>query len=633
MRTRTKMDAEKIDTELVAKKHSTSVVWRYFGFKVTDTEQREVLCNICKIKVATSRGNTTNLYQHLKQHREKYDECMTEKTQISKEAVTRTNQKVFTDMFASLKPYDRSSPRYKEITDSITHFLAKDMMPIHSVSKVGFQNMIRTLDKRYQLPSRHYFSHVAIPTLYNSRRGEVQKEMAKATFFSTTTELWSSRTSEPYVNVTVHFVDEEFELKSRCLQTSYFPDDRTGENIALGLREVLAAWDLCEARQVAITTGNDTNLVKAVELNQWTRIQCFGHRLHLAIENTLKDHAQCINRATGMCRKIVGHFSHSWKKRVALREAQRELNLPEHAMVTDCSTRWGSTQKMIARVLEQQNALSKVLSTDRKVQHLLLSWQDLEVLESVNKALSPLKDFTDALSGESYVSISCVKPALHILNSSVLVKEEVDTDLTKSLKSNILSYLNNKYEDTQDLLNLTTFLDPRFRSQYIPAEVTETLKERVISELMEIHQKQTQVVPSTAVMENDSLDVESPPAAKAKKKTLASFFQENTYTAPRASLSRTFDPMAQFREAVAAELNAYIYMPHVDHGEDPLKWWRFHKVNFPRLCKLAQKYLGIQAISSASERAFSSSGNVVSNHRSCLKPDKVDMLVFLSKNL
>lgn len=120
----------------------------------------------------------------------------------------------------------------------------------------------------------------------------------------------------------MHFVDEEFELKSHCLQTSYFPDDHTGENIALGLREALAAWDLCEERQVAITTDNGTNIVKAVELNRWTKIQCFGHRLHLAIENALKDNAQCINRATGICRKIVGHLSHSWKKRVPLREAQ-----------------------------------------------------------------------------------------------------------------------------------------------------------------------------------------------------------------------------------------------------------------------------------------------------------------------
>ncbi|GAA6084523.1 zinc finger BED domain-containing protein 1-like [Tachysurus ichikawai] len=137
---------------------------------------------------------------------------------------------------------------------------------VYTVSKGGFQKMIRTLDKRYQLPSRNYFSQVAIPELYNKCRGELQLEMATLTFFSTTTDLWSSRTTEPYISLTVHFVDEEFELKSRCLQTSYFPAGHTGENIAMGLREALAAWDLREERQVAITTDNGTNVVKAVEL-------------------------------------------------------------------------------------------------------------------------------------------------------------------------------------------------------------------------------------------------------------------------------------------------------------------------------------------------------------------------------
>ncbi|KAL0152278.1 hypothetical protein M9458_052001 [Cirrhinus mrigala] len=278
---------------------------------------------------------------------------------------------------------------------------------------------------------------------------------------------------------------------------------------------------------------------------------------------------------------------------------------------------------MIARVLEQQNALSKVLSAHRKLRHLLPSWQDLEILESVNKALSPLQDFTDALSGERYVSISCVKPTLHLLNTSVLAEEEEDTNLTKSLKSKIL---NKKYEDsvTQELLNMSSFLDPRFRTQHTSEQETQTLKEQVITELIDIHQQQP-VAQSTAAMEdNPELDAENPPAAKAKKKTLASFFKKTTSTTSAAS----FDPMVQFREAVAAELNAYIYMPCVDHEEDPLKWWNSRKINFPRLCKLAQKYLCIQATSSASERAFSTSGNVVTDHRSCLKPDKVDMLVF-----
>ncbi|XP_033485970.2 uncharacterized protein LOC117258871 [Epinephelus lanceolatus] len=220
-------------------------------------------------------------------------------------------------------------------------------------------------------------------------------------------------------------------------------------------------------------------------------------------------------------------------------------------MMTDCQTRWGSTQKIGPFPPQELR--------DRKTRQLLPSWQDLDDLESLNKALSPLQDFTNALSAEQYVSISYLKPVLHLLNTSVLAEEAEDSDLTKSLKAKILSYLNEKYQATQDLLNITTFLDPRFRTKYMCTEETRTIKERVISEVMAVQQQPE--VQHTIAMEEDSLDVDSPPTAKAKKKTLASFFQNSMHTPTTASASTTFDPMAQCSEEVATELNTYTYMP------------------------------------------------------------------------
>ncbi|XP_074543295.1 E3 SUMO-protein ligase ZBED1-like [Halichoeres trimaculatus] len=502
--------------------------------------------------------------------------------------------------------------------------MAKDMVPIYTVQKEGFPKMVGTLDSRYELPGRNFFNDTAIPQVYRKRRREVQADIATVKYFSTTADLWSSRTSEPYISLTVHYIDDNFDLKSHCLQTSYFPGDHDGINIAAGLKEGLAAWVLSEERQVAITTDNTGNIIKAVEnYNQWERVHCFGHRLHLAIENAVRSEGDRITRATGVCRKIVGHFSHSWKKRVALKTAQIEEKLPDHVLVTDCQTRWGSTQKMVERVLEQQPAIHRVLSSDRKTRHLLPSWQDLEVLESVNKALSPFQEFTDALSDENHVSISYLRPVLHLFNTSMLAEKGGDTDLTKSLKGKILNYLNTKYEESKELLNMTSFLDPRFRTQYFSMEETQTIRERVTSELMQIQQQQHRpAAQSSAAMETARLDVEPPPPAKARKKTLASFFKSSAGADAAGTSVAEFDPVVQCRESVAAELNTYIYMPCIDQEEDPLKWWKCHKINFPWLSKLAQKYLCIQATSSASERAFSTSGNVVTAHRSCLKPSK-----------
>lgn len=159
----------------------------------------------------------------------------------------------------------------------------------------------------------------------------------------------------------------------------------------------------------------------------------------------------------------MGHFSHSWKKRRALTVPQKELNLPEHALVTECQTRWGSKQQMIERVLEQQKAVALVLSTDKNHKHLVPTWQDIDVLEAINKALSPLQDFTDALSGESYVSVSSVKPVLHLLNTEALSRDKEDTELTQSIKSKVLQYLNAKWDQaTEDLLDMASYVDPRF---------------------------------------------------------------------------------------------------------------------------------------------------------------------------
>ncbi len=51
------------------------------------------------------------------------------------------------------------------------------------------------------------------------------------------------------------------------------------------------------------------------------------------------------------------------------------------------------------------------------------------------------------------------------------------------------------------------------------------------------------------------------------------------------------------------------------------------------LSQLARKYLCVCATSTSSERLFIAAGNVVTPLRAHLKPDKVEMLTFLSKNL
>ncbi|XP_041093515.1 E3 SUMO-protein ligase ZBED1-like [Polyodon spathula] len=610
--------------DLIPKKCSSSAVWAFFGFKSTDVKQTTILCKKCWNVVPAKGGNTSNLFHHLRhRHPVEYRKCIEKRSsdKPGKHAAIENLTSV-SESVSNVAPYEPDSKRWKQITDAVTYHLAKDMVPVHTVKQSGFQKLLKVIDKKYQLPSHKYFSETALPALYDDCRERVADELSRVQFFASTADLWSSQNAEPYVSLTVHYIGPDWSLRSRCLQTSYFPDDHAGEAIAQGLREALSAWGLSEERQICITTDSGAKFIKAVQLNAWKRLQCFGHRLHLAIENSVKGNKR-IDHAIGVCKKLASTFSCSWKKRKALSVAQAELHLPQHQLITETPTHWGSRQEMIQRVLEQEKAIAQVLAADRKTRHLVLSWQDTDVLQSLTKSLSPLMAFTDVLSGENYVSVSYVKPVLHLLNNNILAVEEDDTQLAKSIKEKILSYLNLKYSstDTQDLLDVASLIDPRFKTQYVSEDKLAAVKARVVTEVESLLQQDVRFAAGACNAETEPQGVPS-----KKLKTLGSLFKAN----PSGPSAPT---LVSEKDKILLELNHYLLSPLADSESDPLIWWKAQQANFPRLCKLAQKYLCIPATSSASERVFSTCGSVVTCKQTRLKPDAVDRLVFLAKNI
>ncbi|XP_056414205.1 E3 SUMO-protein ligase ZBED1-like [Hyla sarda] len=91
----------------------------------------------------------------------------------------------------------------------------------------------------------------------------------------------------------------------------------------------------------------------------------------------------------------------------------------------------------------------------------------------MSEVFRPIQDFTDALSEERYVSVSYVKPVLYLFNTTILAEEDNNTELTKDVKRNILAYLNEK-SSTDDQLNITSFLDPRYRTTYTKERKSQT---------------------------------------------------------------------------------------------------------------------------------------------------------------
>lgn len=159
----------------------------------------------------------------------------------------------------------------------------------------------------------------------------------------------------------------------------------------------------------------------------------------------------------------------------------------------DCTTRWGSKQIMIERMLEQ-TAINRVLADDRKA-NVSITWQDEDVLQSVNKALKPVSEFTDILSGEDHVTVSSLLPMLHLIKEDTLAPSNEDGQLTANLKAGIIAILDEKYkalpEASQELMHKATFLYPCYQGNCDPnVEETKRMIEEEVEEYSQLNLRQ-----------------------------------------------------------------------------------------------------------------------------------------------
>lgn len=102
-----------------------------------------------------------------------------------------------------------------------------------------------------------------------------------------------------------------------------------------------------------------------------------------------------------------------------------------------------------------EEAVKRVLTSGRKAAHLTLTWQDIDVLKSINCVLS-LPSLTDVLSGENYVTISALLP---------LMDDDDETELTRTIKATIKNNLSTQYIDEEivQLFEVSSVLDPNLK--------------------------------------------------------------------------------------------------------------------------------------------------------------------------
>jgi len=80
------------------------------------------------------------------------------------------------------------------------------------------------------------------------------------------------------------------------------------------------------------------------------------------------------------------------------------------------------------------------------------------------------------------------------------------------------------------------------------------------------------------------------------------------------------------------ELQKYMKLPAIKRDDDAMAWWRQNIVNLNCLKPMVLKYLCAPPSSVASERQFSTAGDIYTETRNRLLPENADRLIFITKN-
>lgn len=161
--------------------------------------------------------------------------------------------------------------------------ICKEYQPISIVEDTEFKKFVFMLNPGYSLPSRKTVTTNLIPQHYIRVYDNIKKNLLTATAVSLTTDTWTSSSSQSFIGITAHFINECGFLTSHLLSCLECPESHTAENLAAKLTACIDEFGL-HYKIVAIVSDNAANIRAAVRICGWRNLPCFAHSINLIVQ-------------------------------------------------------------------------------------------------------------------------------------------------------------------------------------------------------------------------------------------------------------------------------------------------------------------------------------------------------------
>ena len=610
------------------KSSEPSRAWSFGGFikdKRGQLLKEETICGLCGIRIRY-QNSPSNLLHHLRSTHVKdfLAEPSTHHPKINSFFPAKAGPGV--------SKYKKDHPKQKLITTKLTEWVVSNNRPMLIVEDKKLKEAFEISDPKLQMPTRKLITK-GITEEFKKKKAETINELSQVEFFCCTNDAGSSFGAKSFIDVNVHYISEDFEIKKKILDVMEMKVAKTAENYRAKVNAKLAEFDILE-KTFIFTTDNEATMGAAFKDEE--RNGCFAHIESIASKKAL-DSQKPLKMMRLKLRKIAKKANKSCKFKYALEKQQKIKGVKPKSLKQEVATRFTATHTMIRSFLNDPNENTELEMNDEKIKDnidavnqammdakfkktefakLKIQESDVRKMKELVTVLDILEEGITLIGAEKYCTGSVILPFL-----SKFIKILDDNDDNSVVVGCFKMKLKEELEErcavnlNRSVLAKASLMDKRFSQlKFLGQEE----KDRVLGEIKTELEELEKVHFSCNTEEKDRSAGEPP---KKKKRFLGKGL---------ASSDDETDEAETQNENTEKELKRYLLEKKLKSDGDPLLWWKQHKSLYPNLARLARKYLAVQGTATPSERVMSRLGVVLTKRRLAMKGELFSKIMFLT---
>ena len=550
---------------------STSTVWKYFSkLPINANGKQEVQCSKCFKKLAYC-SSTTGMSKHIKAFHWKPEEHpqlpgAKKKGPMGPSGDVETiKSREFMSKYIHAKP-PLAKSESQMLDRSLARFVVDNFLALRIVDSASFKDLMNNANPQYKPPCRETLQTNVIYPMYYETKETVMGYLKDADSIALTTDCWTSLVGQPYLSLTVHVIDEDFNLRDFLLGTVHAPESHTGQYLydkIEGENGLLAQWNLLDKDRTYVT-DNATNIKKAIiDVGNKMWIGCLGHTTNLIVKAGLEK-VNVINSLIGRAKNCVSFIRRSALAIEKLKSNEDFLKLPNLNVIQDVSTRWNSVLAMLRRLVAIKSAVNCTVCECGR-QDLVITDDDFENMELLSNFLQMFEKATEIASGDQYTTISFIQRIIASFHKRLAPNVD-DPAFIADLKKVMLDDLKTRYQDesVKNIIDMAAALDPRFKSHASGAtrnkiiELAENLNEsEYFAGLSQIPDTQSQ---------NMNIISRFPPTTSTS--TIQETIEDDIFNEDEHGNDNDCDfPLITLHQKITLELTTYIHFPPINKEE------------------------------------------------------------------